>query len=184
MSGLGAAPHPNGMSRSDQPISSVELPILSGVVLICDRWLSTALIDSLADAQQDWICRLQSDWAIELQTADLPHVRQLASSADAACKTLHEVVTLTHPVSYQPLVVGHSCHWVYSSCMRLVGLGRTRVVIAYGNSLRSGQWATFLSNRLDWSPRKIMSYWAEQESLTDLYANACSLTRLASTALA
>jgi len=112
----------------------------SKVALFDHDRLTPQLVDSLADYQQDWIGLLQHDWKLELHSLNLLGIK---------------------------IEEGRQ-HWIYTGCLQIAGLGRVRVVACFKHPQCFEHCAAFVTNRLDWSPRRIINHWLQQSSASAL----------------
>jgi hypothetical protein len=150
-----------------QPI--VKARPLSTVVPLEGRWLSPSLIDLFAENQQDWVSQLQHDWDMEIYAFSLPGIQCDEKHLKKACLTIQEFVALTFHSECQAIEISQQSYWYYTCCLQVVGLGRVRVVVVFDDPQKSGQYAVLLGNRLDWSPRFLLSQWLEHYSVSTLY---------------
>jgi hypothetical protein len=125
------------------------------------QWLSPTLVDTLSENQQDWISRLQNDWAAEVYNINLQGVNCGTYSLKHSCLTVSELVALTLQVPYQSVEIAQNLYSYYSCCFQVVGLGRVRGVISFSDQYQTDAPFIFLTNRLNWSPRNILTQWIE-----------------------
>lgn len=125
--------------------------------------LSPHLIDRLADAQQDWISHLPDDWEVDLHPMGLTGELQLNNLSGA---TVTDLIALVRHTSLQPVTIAAQTHWCYTCCVRLVGIGRIRLVLSFHQAQPEGNYTALATNRLDWSPRTVITHW--QQQLSDL----------------
>ncbi|MBE9178972.1 hypothetical protein IQ268_10400 [Oculatella sp. LEGE 06141] len=143
------------------------LPQPNIVLLDGDR-LSPGLIDALAEAQNDWISLLHPDWELEI---DDPRGVGIADSNRAKTRdhlTVQELVALTRPVPYQSTTIDQQVYWTHTRCLQVIGFGRSRLVVSFSHYPHKGDPVAFLTNRLDWSPRKVMLHWLRCSSPSGL----------------
>lgn len=142
-----------------------------GQVTLFDRdWLSTQVVDSLTNNQQDWIGLLQSDWSLELYNLNLIGIKDEKDNLKHSCLSVVDLVGLIRKVRSQCLTIFHQQHWGYTCCLQIAGLGRVRLVVCFNNPSCFGRCAAFVTNRLDWSPRHVITYWMQHRPVTNLYA--------------
>jgi hypothetical protein len=127
------------------------------------------LIDSLAENQQDWVSLLQHDWEMEIYGFSLLGVQCDEKRLKRTRLMIQDFVALTLQSTCQCLKIFQQLHWYYSCCLQVVGLGRVRVVISFDDPQKAGGYAVLFCNRLDWSPRSVLSRWLEENSVSTLY---------------
>lgn len=150
----------------------------SDVTLLERDWLTSEVIDSQIDQQQDWIGQLQPDWMLELYNLNLLGIKDENDSLKHSSLSVKELVFLIREAQYQPLTIFHQQHWGYSCCLQIASLGRVRLVVCFNNPKCFGRHAAFVTNRLDWSPRHIISQWLKHRVDTNLYSKTSSPTFL------
>ncbi len=136
----------------------------SEVTLFDRDWLSAEVAGSLAACQQDWIGLLQPDWKLEPYDLSSIGIKVELSSLRHSCLSVTELVFLMRKARSQPLSLFHQQHWGYTGCLQIAGLGRVRLVACFNNSQCFGHYAVFVTNRLDWSPRRIITHWTQRRS--------------------
>lgn len=143
----------------------------SSEATLLDRdWFTTEVVDSLADRQQDWIGMLQDDWRLELYSLDSLGIQEEQGTSKHSCLSVADLVSLIHKMRYEPLTLAYQQHWGYTCCLQIAGLGRVRLVVYFNNSQCFGQHTVLVTNRLDWSPRRILAQWLQHRSATNLYS--------------
>jgi hypothetical protein len=165
-----------GMRRDFIPLSiyknnqeSLTFDQSQNLVLMIHQWLSPCLVDSLAEAQQNWINLLEPHWLVEVYSLNLLGVTHETNSLKHCDITIAEIVKLTSQAQYQHFVVAHQPYYCYTCCLHIAGLGRVRLVIAFDNPERTGNYGVLLTNGLAWSPQTILSRWLEKYPLTLLF---------------
>jgi hypothetical protein len=158
----------DSIDSSDRPQTN-ERQQCSEVALFDHDWLSTPVVDPLADQQQDWIGLLQSDWKIELYNLNLLGLKDEKNNLKHSCLSVQELIFLIRDVQYKPLIIFHQQHWGYTCCLQIAGLGRVRLVVCFNNPQCFGRYAAFVTNRLDWSARHVISHWIQHHPATNLY---------------
>lgn len=141
-----------------------ERECFSEVTLFDRNWLTTQVVDSLEDQQQDWIGLLQNDWKLELYNLSLLGIKNKKGSLKHACLSVADFVSSICKARSQPVVIFHQQHWGYTCCLQIAGLGRVRLVVCFNNFQCFGRYAVFVTNRLDWSPRHILAHWIQHRS--------------------
>lgn len=142
--------------------ASVASQCLSDTVFLDSQSLCYDFVDQLAEAQRDWIGMLGSNWEIDASGCSL----NIANNGTLGTQylTIQELVSHTQQLRYELLVIEQE-YWVYTICLRIVGLGRVRLVFSFDNPQQIGKCAVLATNRLDWSPRRILTQWFQSNYL-------------------
>lgn len=138
-------------------------------VLMEGRWLSPSLIDWLTENQQDWVSLMQNDWEMEIYGVSLSGIQCDEKHLKSGRLMIQDFVALNSQTLCQCLEISQQLHWYYTCCFQVVGLGRVRAVISFNDPQKAGSYAVLFSNRLDWSPRSLLSRWLEKHSVVTLY---------------
>lgn len=123
-------------------------------VLIESQWLTTELIDALAEQQCNWISSLSSNWKLEIDCSCLPGVD--SQGLKSSCYTTQELIAIVRQ-AVDPALLSEEIDANYTTCLQIVGLGRVRLAVWFEQA--GNQDIAFITNRLDWSPRKILAQW-------------------------
>ncbi|MGP1375227.1 MAG: hypothetical protein ACTS3T_20530 [Almyronema sp.] len=144
-------------------------------VLIDARWLSTDRVDSLAEDQQDWICWLNPDREIQLYNFSLLGVEAANQPSQGSLTTVAHLIALTRPACGHRVALSQRTYWSYSCCLQTIGWGRVRLVVCTDQSQPSGASAAFATNRLDWSPRNVLTQWNQHYPLINCFGHQIDL---------
>jgi hypothetical protein len=128
----------------------------SETVFLDQRSVSSYKIDELEELQCNWIGVLSSDW--EIDSGSLSAVT--GESLETRYLTIQELIPLTRQSRYELLALDQD-YWVHTICRRVVGLGRVRLVLCFDNPEQIGECAVLATDRLDWSPRKVLTQWLQ-----------------------
>lgn len=138
-------------------------PAWAETVFLDQQSVSSYRIDELGECQRNWIGVLWPDWKIDSSGCSLAVVE--GEDVQSKELTLHQLISLTQQSRYEPVEIGQE-YWIHTRCLRVVGLGRLRLVLCFDNPQCIGECAVFATNRLDWSPRKILTQWLQ-------YSHSC-----------
>ncbi len=126
-----------------------------------DQWsMSSHRIDELEELQCNWIGVLGLDWELDPSSCS----RGTAESEEEKPRNLmlHQLIASTHSLRYESIVIDQTqTYWVHTVCLRVVGLGRVRLVFCFDNPERIGECIVLATDRLDWSPRNVLTQWLQ-----------------------
>lgn len=133
-------------------------PTESSEAMVVDhQWLSAFQVDALAENKLDWISLLPNDWPLEIFNSSLLGVNNFREQWNLSFQSVKALVQITQEARYYPVIfTGETC-WSYTCCLELAELGRVRFIVCFRDSARCGKYAALITNRLDWSPRKVIS---------------------------
>lgn len=135
---------------------------LSDTVFLDQQSLCFDLVDDLEAAQCNWIGTLDSSWEVDLSSCSLPDAMRLEICSIETYLTLRDLIPLTLQLGYEPVAIEQQRYWVYTICLRVSGLGRVRLVFSFDNPQLTGSCTVLATNRLDWSPRKVIEQSLQQ----------------------
>ncbi|MBD2095829.1 hypothetical protein H6F90_11785 [Trichocoleus sp. FACHB-591] len=125
------------------------------------------LVDELAEARLDWITLLHGEWSIDLCNFNLLSDGKQAVFQNKEIRRADDLVSFIPQSHYQPVITAQQMHWIYTCCVHIVKLGRVRMVIDFKACDSHKNPIIFATNRLDWSPRKVLQHWFERRPAFD-----------------
>jgi hypothetical protein len=140
----------------------------SEAIALHPQWLNAHQVDVLADDDLDWISLLPGEWPLEVFNISLPGVENFQSQWHQRSQSVETLVQLTQQAPYYPVSVGGEICWSYTCCLQVPKLGRVRFFVYFRDSARREKYAAFITNRLDWSPHKVISQCLERSCWNSL----------------
>lgn len=126
---------------------------------IFDSWfLCKQLINEIEAHGKDWISILKSNRKLLFNNVTM---------------RVSELIQLIPKSSYRKIQSkkGHS-YWVFTKTVRVLSLGKVRLVISYDNPQFKGDPAVLVTNRKDWEPVKIINTYELRWSIDAFYRDA------------
>jgi len=155
-------------SSTSEENPSTFLGKASEAVLLDYQRLSTRQVDDLAENGVDWIGCFPSGSELEVLNFSLLGVDTLNAVWRQDTLSVDKLVHLTQQAKHYPLRFADSVCWSYTCCLQVAGLGRVRLVVGRQYDSNGGEYAAFVTNRLDWSPRKVISQCLQLSPLPNL----------------
>ena len=154
-----------GLSSTSSTHQAKTLPVVlsktsEALAINCHK-LSAQLADGLAEKNLDWVSLLTNDWPLEIFNTTLLGVENFQSKWFSRVAYVETLVQLTLEANYYPVTIADQSYWSYTCCLQLAELGRVRFLVYVPDSEHCGKYAALLTNRLDWSPRKIISQYLQ-----------------------
>lgn len=140
----------------------------SNVALMDGRWVAPEMVDYCDEQSYDWIGLLQADRKIELDRLGLPPTVSHLLSQKPHNIAVSALVKSTLELSYQRISLCQQAYWSYTHSLQIVGLGKVRFAIYFGNPKKLGISIVLVTNRLDWSTSKILTNWTRNHSVSAL----------------
>ena len=142
------------LKRSVQPQVPTAVPVAKWVE---HQWLSASQVDILVEQETDWISLLPQQWDLNIETLSLPGIKMQKRAAWQPALRIYDVVKLTQPADYTAVAFPNTTWWSYTACLYLPTLGRVRLIVCFQSNDQREQPTVLVTNRLDWSPRKVIS---------------------------
>jgi hypothetical protein len=145
---------PSCLTRQYKPLV---LAAASESRVVNHQWLSAHQVDTLAENGLDWISFLPSDWPLELFNKSMLGVENFQEQWHLSSKSVETLIQMTQEAQYYSMTFDDNTYWSYTCCLQLGELGRVRFIVYFRDSARRGRYAALITNRLDWSPSKVIS---------------------------
>lgn len=126
---------------------------LPSVVMLDQHSVSPCLVDELVDAQCDWLGILRPEWEVDSSCL------KGAGGFTTQYSTIQELVDLIRQSRCELTAIED--YWVHTLCLQAAGLGRVRLVLRFDSPDCTGGCIVCATNRLDWSPRKVLTQWRQ-----------------------
>lgn len=132
-------------------------------------------LDDLAADGLDWISLLPLGSALEILNLSLLGVEACSSAWLKAALPVEKLVKLTQTAKHYSVCCSGSMCWSYTCCLQLADIGRVRFVVCRQTDGAADKYAAFITNRLDWSPRKVISQSLQLSTLPNLLKASSAL---------
>ncbi len=138
--------------------------------VLMDSWyLAPELVVALKEYQLDWVSLLKKNRKLEVNSFVLrDEVGQPMTLTGPHIK-VEELVPLIPRNAYRKVKVGDKSYWCFTRSLRVHGLGKVRLVISFENPELTGTYAVLLSNRTDWSAKKILATYLQRWPIETFY---------------
>ena len=74
--------------------------------------------------------------------------------------------------AYRQVQLGEQNYWCFTRSLQVPGLGKVRLVISFENPELTGTYAVLLSNRTDWSAKKILASYLQRWPIETFYQDS------------
>lgn len=158
---------PHSIPKHQQPEqyqSSIPSQPIEAITVNCQS-LSARLVDTLAQSSLDWISLLSDNWRTEPSIFSLANVGSNREDNPLIIDTWIQDTPLNkHYLS----ILHNKEYWVYTHCLYSPELGQVRFVACHHSQQQPEKYAAFITNRLDWSPSKIISQCLQDKTWLNL----------------
>lgn len=131
------------------------------IALMQGYWSEIDMVGFFNERNYDWVGNLLPDREFEFYKSSFPTV-EFSRPNENNCLRVADFVNSTLKAQYCSVNTPLQKYWCYTKSLQIVGLGRIRFVVYFSNPQKKGDFVAFATNRLDWSPSKIIQYWTQK----------------------
>ena len=120
--------------------------------------ISIDFLDDLRDGFVDWIVRLHPDSAIDFY-GDSPLIDLYGEGKNGFGLSIPSPFLKMIELPHNLVSVYGNEYWTYTCAVQIIGFGRVRFVTFSSEPISHGNFDSFITNRLDWAPSKLIKKW-------------------------
>lgn len=143
-----------------------------GVVLMDSWFLSPDVIAALVRHQLDWVSLLKKNRKLETASFTLRDEAGKPIPLTGPHIKVEELVKLIPKSAFRQLTLKDQEYWYFAFHVRIPDLGPVRLVISFDNPQLTGTYAVLVSNRTDWSAKKIMETYVQRWPIETFYQDS------------
>ena len=151
---------------------AIERRLPVGVLLMDSWYLAPELITKLKFHHLDWVSLLKKNRNLETASFTLRDAEGKLIALAGPHIQVEELVKLIPRTAFRKEMVAERDVWCFALNLRIPDLGRVRLVISYGTSDLTGTYAVLVSNRIDWSARKIIHTYLQRWPIETFYQDS------------
>ncbi len=136
---------------------AVEQKVPFSVALFDGWYLAPDWLAALKTHHIDWVSLLKKNRRLETNSFVLKDQDGKALPLKAPHIKVEELVPLIPAKAFQLVKVGEQSYWCFTLSVHIPELGKVRIVISFANAELSGPYAVLVSNRVDWTARRIIA---------------------------
>jgi SRSO17 transposase len=152
--------------------SAIDRSIPFQTVLMDSWYLSEELVKTLAEQKKDWVSLLKKNRNVESHSFTLRDAQGQEVLFSRPHIKIEDLVPLIPKRSYQKVTISNKDYWCFSLKVRVPSLGRVRIVISYDNADLTGPYAVLVSNRTDWSAKRMMTAYLKRWPIETFYQDS------------
>lgn len=142
-------------------------------IVLMDSWYVAPLVlECLQKHQLDWVSLLKKNRKIETASFTLRDAAGKKIELAGAHIKVEEMVKLLPPSAFKQVKVGKQEYWCFAFNVRIPDLGKVRLVISYNNAKLEGTYAVLVSNRTDWSAKKVIKSYLQRWPIETFYQDS------------
>lgn len=141
--------------------------------VLMDRWfLCAEVAEELAKLRKDWVSLLKKNRNLAVNSFTLRDAQgQKVVLAGPHIKG-EDLVPRIPRAAYTQVTIGEREYWYFALNLRVPGLGKVRLVISFGTAELTGTSAVLVSNRTDWSAKKILETYVQRWPIETFYQDS------------
>ncbi len=142
-------------------------------IVLMDSWyLAPLVLESLGKHELDWVSLLKKNRKLETASFTLRDETGKQIKLGGAHIKVEELVKLIPPSGFRPVKVAEKEYWCFALNVRIPDLGRVRLVISYDNAELEGTYAALVTNRTDWSAKKVIESYLQRWPIETFYQDS------------
>jgi SRSO17 transposase len=153
--------HQQFVTKIDLGIELIEAAIRHRVpfgVLLFDGWyLAEPLVRVAERRRKAWISLLKKNRNLETASFVLKDAAGVPVPLAGPHIKVSDLVPLIPPSAYRAVTLGEQTYWCFTVVVRVPSLGKVRLVISFQHADLSGTYVVLVTNRREWSARRIMA---------------------------
>ena len=165
--------HQQFRTKIDLGIALLEAAIRHKVplsVLLFDSWyLAEELVSMARYRKKDWISLLKKNRNLETTSFVLKDAAGQPIPLAGPHVAVEDLVPLLPRTAYRALTVRDTTYWTFTLAVRIVGLGKVRLVVSFENAEWTGTYAVLVTNRVDWKAPRIITLYVQRWPIETFY---------------
>jgi SRSO17 transposase len=141
--------------------------------VLMDSWyLTPDMVAALKEEELNWVSLLKKNRKLEVNSFVLRDEQGQPVNLKSPHIKVEELVPLIPKNAYRKVKVEDKCYWCFTRSLRIPGLGKVRLVISFDNPELTGTYAVLISNRTDWSAKKILASYLQRWPIETFYQDS------------
>jgi len=141
--------------------------------VLMDSWfLCTEVAEALAKVKKDWVSLLKKNRNLEVHSFTLRDSEGKPLALEGPHIKVEDLVALIPRTAFTKVLIGQQAYWYFALNLRVPGLGKVRLVISFEKADLTGTSAVLVSNRTDWSAKKILETYLKRWPIETFYQDS------------
>jgi SRSO17 transposase len=142
-------------------------------IVLMDSWfLCEEVATALARLAKDWGSLLKKNRNLAVSSFTLRDGQGQEVAFAGPHIKVEDLVPLIPRSAYTQGTIGEREYWYFALNLRVPGLGKVRIVISFENGDLTGTYAVLVSNRTDWSAKKILETYLRRWPIETFYQDS------------
>lgn len=141
--------------------------------VLMDSWfLAPELIESIEQYGFNWVSLLKKNRKLETSSFTLRDEQGQSIPIAGPHIKVEELVKLIPKNAFKQLTLGENDYWYFALNVRIPDFGKVRLVISFNNAELTGTYAVLVSNRTDWSAKKMILTYLQRWPIETFYQDS------------
>lgn len=142
-------------------------------IVLMDSWyLAPKVIECLQKQELDWVSLLKKNRKLETASFTLRDAAGKKIALSGPHIKVEELVKLIPARAFKQVKVRDQEYSYFAFNVTIPDLGKVRIVISYENAERQGTFAALVTNRTDWSAKKIIESYLQRWPIETFYQDS------------
>jgi SRSO17 transposase len=142
-------------------------------VVLFDGWyLAPQVIECAAKHHKDWVSVLKKNRNLETASFTLKDELGQPIALPGPEIKVEDLLPLIPHSAFKPITIAAKTYWAFTLTVRIAGLGKVRLVISYANSVLTGTYVVLITNRCDWSAKRIIQTYLRRWPIETFYQDS------------
>ena len=124
--------------------------------------MSTYLVSMARYRKKDWISLLKKHRNLETNSFVLKDAIGTPIRLEGPHIAVEDLVPRIPPTAYRAVTVRDNTSWTVTLAVRIVGLGKVRLVVSFAKADVTGTYAVLVTHRVDWSAQRILALYLQR----------------------
>lgn len=142
-------------------------------IVLMDSWyLAPLVIECLEKHELDWVSLLKKNRKLETASFTLRDEAGKKIEIVGPHIKVEDLVCLIPRSAFKEVKLADKEYWYFALNVRIPDLGKVRIVISYDNAELKGTYAVLITNRTDWSAKKIIETYLQRWPIETFYQDS------------
>jgi SRSO17 transposase len=141
--------------------------------VLMDSWyLCEQLVSLLTKHELDWVSLLKSNRNLEVNSFSLRDREGKPIKLEGPHIKVEDLIPLIPATAFKPIPLKDKTYYCFSLNARIPSLGKVRIVISFENPQLTGSYAILITNRRNWSAKKILLKYLQRWPIETFYQDS------------
>ena len=141
--------------------------------VLMDSWfLAPDILELLRQLNLHWVSLLKKNRNLETHRFILKDAQGKPMTLKAPHIKVQDLVPLIPKTAFRKAQIGETAYWYFALHLRIPEMGKVRLVISFNTPDLTGTYAVLVSDRTDWSAKKIIQTYLQRWPIETFYQDS------------